>query len=177
MNGVFKKLKINEDLSIEMSDEPFRDPNYAFKTIEKVIYPCEIYDAIVISSELCSIGGRNHYISTLKAIRMENVTSLQEYQEDGNGVFIKDVKNKLPDPYNDKLNPFTAAVVLACLNKAKDIALTTEQHQKKMTIQRQIRTLINSDDDISLKKAEELLSYHGLSIADILKDEFVVSTK
>lgn len=172
-----KYLKITEDeygrLAIDKTNEEFSDDRYGFRTLEGVIYPCELYLAVVLSDEICSIDSRNHYIEHLKAVKMDDVQSLQQYQETDN-VFVKDVKNKLPDPYTEKLAPFTTAVVLACLKYAKSTALTSEQHQKKMNIQRHIRTLIGSDEEISLKKASELLSYYGLDISVLLKSDLAI---
>lgn len=173
---MWQYLKVNDDLSVSITNEPFNDDRYAFKTMEGAIFPCETHAAIVLSSDLCSIGGFNHYINTIKGINLDDVDSLQDYQSSEN-ILIKDVKGKLPDPFKDKLAPFTAAVVLACLTKSKEVALPSSEHQKKMNIQRQIKLLVGTDDEISVKKAIELLGYYGLGITDILSSDLIVTKK
>lgn len=172
--ATWKYLKVNDDLSISIVDKHEPSTEYAFKTIEGAIYPCCIYMAIVIDDgNICSIASQNHYISNIEGVRLSDLDSLQDYQDDG--MLIKHVKNKLPNPYEERLQPFTAAVVLACLEKSKqDIPLTSADHQKKMTIQRQIRCMVGTEDEISLKKAIELLSYYGLTIQDVIREDLIV---
>lgn len=169
-------LKVNDDLSVSVTDEPFNDSRYAFKTVEGAIFPCETHAAIVLSDDLCSIGGFNHFIDSIKGINLDDVSGLQDYQSSEN-ILIKDVKSKLPDPFKDKLAPFTAAVVLACLTKSKKVALASSDHQKKMTIQRQIKLLVGTGDEISVKKAIELLGYYGLNITDVLSSDLIITKK
>ena len=170
----YRYLGIREDgKTIYIRNKRFPNDQYAFKTMEGAIYPCMLYDAVVLSDDIVSIGGMNHYISTLKAVRMDDVDTLSE--ENDNQLMVKNINHKLPNPYKLKLQPFTSAVVMACLKCDKNIALTKEEHANKLTIIRQVRGMVDTDNELSTKKADELLRYHGLSFVDILKDELVVN--
>lgn len=173
---IYKYLAVNDKGKLIIQDERFPSPDWAFKTMDGLIIPCYIYDAIVLSDQIVSIRSRNYYIDTLKAVHMDDVESLND-EAASDGVFIKDVSNKLPDPYVDAMAPFTAAVILACSKNEKNIALTKEQHQAKLTILRGITTNIKNGviSEISLKKAEELLGYYGLDLTAIIKDELIVN--
>lgn len=166
----YKYLSIDDDGEIVISDKRFESNDYAFKALDGSIFPCMIYDAVVLSDELVSIGGMNYYINTLKVVPMESITSLQGQDEDRPSV-TKDISSKLPDPTEYKLQPFTSAVITAC-KMNKPIALTKEEHQNRLTIIRNIKN--NSEVEISVRKASELLSYYGLEIQNIIKDEYVV---
>lgn len=171
----YRYLAIKDDGSFDIRSERFPSSDWAFKTMEGTIFPCLIYDAICLSDELVSLGGMNHYISTLKAISMDDVKTLQA--DDNKNLMLKETVHKLPDPFIEKLAPFTSAVVMACRTNAKQIALTKEQHQNKLTIIRVVRGFVDTDNELTLKKAEELLGYYGLSIIDVIKTELIVNSK
>lgn len=171
----YRYLNIKPDgKGFEISKQRVPNEDYAFKCIDGSIFWSKVYDAIVLSDDLVSIGGMNFYINTLKPIPMDQVTSLESVSDDDK-LILKNSSHKLPDPYKERLAPFASAVVMACLTQAKSIALTKEEHQNKLSIIRMIRGLVGTDTDITLKKAEELLHYYGLEIKDLLKDELVVN--
>lgn len=172
----YKYLAVDDKGKLIIQDQRFPSPDWAFKTMDGLIIPCFIYDAIVLSDQIVSIRSKNYYINTLKAVHMDDVETLDD-EAASDSMFIKDASNKLPDPYVDPMAPFTAAVILACKQNEKSVALTKEQHQAKLTILRGITTHIKNGDivEISVKKAEELLSYYGLDLTAIIKDEFIVT--
>lgn len=171
---VFKYLGVDENGKLIEQEDGFKSPDWAFKTIDNAIHPCICYDAVVLSDQLVSIGGSTYYKNNVVPIKMDTVKSLQDFQEDGD-MFIKDANHKLPDPYTTKLPPFTSAVIMACLKKEKQIPLTKEEHQSKLTIIRSIKSLIGTDNELSIKKASELLGYYGLTINVLLKDEYITN--
>lgn len=171
---VYRYLAIDETGKIYISDTRYCSKDWAFKSMDNSIYPCAVYDAVVLSNELVSIAGNNHYIDTIRVVSMDSVDTLMD-EEQNEALMMKDTKHKLPDPYKDKLAPFTSAVVMACRKYEKPIALTKAEHQAKLGIVRIIKGFVGTDNEISLKKAEELLGYYGLSINSIIKDELVIN--
>ena len=172
----YRYLRVdNTGKKFEISKERYTSKDWAFKTMDGLILPCQIYDAVCLSDEIVSIAGHNYYINTLRPMSMDEVDSL--HNENDELLMIKDANHKLPDPYNEKLPPFTSAVVMACKNSDKGIALTKDEHQRKLNIIRIICGLVGGDTEITIRKAEELLGYYGLEIHDILREEYVVKNK
>ncbi len=173
---VYKYLAVDDKGKFVIQDDRFPSPDWAFKTMDGLVIPCYIYDAIVLSDQIVSIRSKNYYIDTLKAVHMDDVESLDD-SASKDAMFIKDASNKLPDPYTESMAPFTAAVILACSKNEKNVALTKEQHQAKLTILRSITTNIKNGvvAEISVKKAEELLSYYGLDLTAIIKEELIIN--
>lgn len=154
-----------------------RDPEsqLAIETMDGKIYQCALYDIIKLSDDIVTVDNQSVRIDTLKYLTLEE--ALEKISSPDDDFMIKDIDNKLPDPYKVNLPPFTTAVVIAITKNAIPHALSRSQHKKKLTIIRNINELLDSDkgNELTIGKAVELLGYYGLKIEDILKPEYIVS--
>lgn len=154
-----------------------RDPEsqLAIETMDGKIYQCALYDVIKLSDDIVTVDNQSIRIDTLKLMSIEE--ALDKISTPDDDFMIKDIDNKLPDPYNSNLPPFTTAVVIAIMKNSTPHALSRSQHKKKLTIIRNINELLESGKgtELTIGKAVELLGYYGLTVEDLLKPEYIVS--
>lgn len=154
-----------------------RDPEsqLAIETMDGKIYQCALYDVIKLSDDIVTVDNQSIRIDTLKFMSIEE--ALDKISTPDDDFMIKDIDNKLPDPYNSNLPPFTTAVVIAIMKNSTPHALSRSQHKKKLTIIRNINELLESGKgtELTIGKAVELLGYYGLTVEDLLKPEYIVN--
>lgn len=162
-------LSLNEDKTkLIAAEEQYTGSDYAVSAFN-VVYPFDAFKMTIVSDNIVNIAAKNFYITELKIVNIEGKEL--GYNPDDN-VVTKDINDKLPDPYETDIGYFTKAVIIACLKYDKNLPLKRAEHNKKLNIIRSIRKL-EAGADISINKATELLSYYGLELKFIFKDEFV----
>lgn len=162
----------DETGEIVMGKSPTPDNNEDWVVkigVEK--FPMKIYDILFIGEEKVSIAGRMYDVND---IELQELSEFEGHVPD-NDLVLKNSDAKFPDKNSDewdKIGDFTKAVIEACIQNDRGLALSKEDHAAKLTIIRSINKLTDKND-ITVKKAGQLLCYYGLSIKDVLNPEYV----
>lgn len=152
------------------------DSNIAIETSEGRVFPCNIYNIIQLSKDTISVNNQSFKLDSVKVLSLDEALSKIGAIDDD--FMVKDIDDKLPDPYKEDVPPLASAVILAITKNKIQHALTRSQHKRKLNIIRGVKeTVVTRKQDITVGKAEELLNYYGLTLRDLFKPEYIVRDK
>lgn len=87
-------------------------------------------------------------------------------------VHTNNIMDRLPNPDTNGIQPFLKIVLKAVFRYGKTLPLSPNQRARQNQLYRHINKLHKTGTEISVQKAVELLNTNGLTLSDIIKDEF-----
>lgn len=154
------------------SEEPKRTEEYFLVDVNTGhIYNLNLYDVIVVDDNRVDIGLKRFNLEDLKLYDMEKISEI--INADKPQMVTKDAERKMLDPLDHNYKPFTRAVLMAVKSSSRRRALKRNDYDRILGLIREFNKCADGSKDISIKKAEELLECYGLSINDIIREEYL----
>lgn len=154
------------------SEVPKRNDEYALvDETTNHIFVLDLYDVIIVNKDKVDIGSKRVDRENLRLTRIDELSDILNSERPQ--IVTKDAERKMLDPYGHNFKPFTKAIMIAIKNNTRKRGLVRDDYDKILGLIREINKLADGSKDISVKKAEELLESYGLSISDIIKEEYL----
>lgn len=136
--------------------------------IDSVIKRPKDVNIIAIDRNTLCIDGINY---SLDMIGIKTINDVATEYVNAKSLYLKSIEECLPEP--DDFPPLIKACIKA-MRMTQPKVLTQSQHNRKLG---HIRELIKIKDgqraSISMARLEELLSYYGLDITDMIKEKYL----
>ncbi|MGL5315656.1 MAG: hypothetical protein ACRC92_20545 [Peptostreptococcaceae bacterium] len=85
----------------------------------------------------------------------------------------KDTKSKITKPKDANYQPFVRVVVNAILLMGKDVIISREDHERKMSLINVINKMADGSREITANKAREILALYTIKLEDLFKEDLV----
>lgn len=145
---------------------------------EESIYVLEEKSTIMLDGNNYIVAGITIPKDKLKILSIdENIASLAGIMSKGipdEKIKFKDISSRLPDPYEEKLQPLTRVVCAMIQMDGKKIPYTKTDRQRLATLLRNVRNMADKDKDISITLAVELLEFYGLDVNNLFNPKYLV---
>lgn len=118
----------------------------------------------VISKDVISINDKEIHKENLELSPLHQIA--EDYLK-AESVYLKSIEECLPNP-----NGYTGIhkAALNAMKISKPLALTQTQHNRKLSLIRELEKVGNgTKNTMSIQRIEELISYYSLTIEDLLK--------
>jgi len=156
---------------VECKNKPVPDKKYViYNTALDTIYPLHLYTILVHNEEKFRIAGK--LMNKKDCIPLLESDGLKMMEKNTKKLIQKSAIDTILSPFSNTYPPFTKAVVMAIIKDGIEVALTPEMHNKKTALIRECNKRANTDVDISMKKAEELLGMFNIRLNSIFKPEY-----
>jgi len=157
-----------------MSKESEKDATHILKdTRYGSYYPLDLYSCIYSDKDTAILGSKIIPLSAIEIITKSDLETnmVSEKKE----LLLKPSKHLISDPYKRKtLGPMTRALLICIVEKGKDIALTREEHNRKLSLIRDVENIKNEGGELTPKKMLELLHLFGLKLHDFVRQNWVI---
>ncbi|MGL5766459.1 MAG: hypothetical protein ACRCX8_12555 [Sarcina sp.] len=122
----------------------------------------------VISNDLISISNKEIEVKNLE---IKPINLIAEEYVKAESVYLKSIEDCLPET-SDYTGIHKAA--LNAMKNSTPVALTQSQHNRKLSLIRELEKVGNgTKNTMSIQRIEELLSYYNLDLTDLIKDELL----
>ena len=156
---------------IESEERKRNEDYFLLDANTKHIYSLNLYDVVVVDSNRVDIGLKRFNKEDLILYRLDEMTDILNAERPQ--MVTKDAERKMLDPTEHNYRPFTRAVLMAVKSSSRRRALKRDDYDKILGLIREFNKCADGKKDVSPKKAEELLECYGLTINDIIREEYL----
>jgi hypothetical protein len=159
-------------IDVKETEKHIKNDKYVlYNEKQDTIYPMDIFAIMIFNAQYYMIAGKK--VKRSDCVILSKEDGLNRMDKGRKKYVCKSAIDNIVSPYSNKYPPFTKAVIMAVLKSGTEIALSQEDHDKKLALIREFNKHCNTTSEISIKKAEDLLSMFKLNLTDIFKPEYV----
>ena len=164
-------LVIKNGKLVESEERKRNEDYFLVDENTKHIYSLNLYDVIVVDDERVDIGVKRFNRNDLTLYKQDEITDMLNAERPQ--MVTKDAERKMLDPSDHNYRPFTKAILMAVKSSSRRRALKRDDYDKILSLIREFNKCADGSKDISIKKGEELLECYGLSLNDIIREEYL----
>ena len=164
-------LVVEKGKLVESEERKRNEDYFLVDENTKHIYSLNLYDVVVVDEDRVDIGLKRFNRSDLKLYKQEELTDMLNAERPQ--IVTKDAERKMLDPLEHNYRPFTRAILMAVKSSSRRRALKREDYDKILGLIREFNKCADGSKDISPKKGEELLECYGLTLNDIIREEYL----
>ena len=163
------KIVITEDIELVITTGDHEKHECVLKTNEGKIHALRWLNIKAIDKDTVVIDDTEYKIDTLT---ISSMTSVSEDFIKADSIYLKSLEDCLPDEEDGY--PLLYKVAIRAMKMSKAVPLTQTQHNRKLASIRELIKIGNGKKaSMSQPKLLELLSFYGLELKDLLREEYL----